>query len=211
MLAIHDRIRPYGCGDAKEGDVKYSQKKLHKLLAGNFVVSRPHKSIANSHYAASSQNQSSTSSAQLMECSQRTLTAISEKNSNLQQSVDALFDHQYAVSSPQQSSNIHLEMRSGRKGYKCENCPHWTVKKSSMVDHQSEYCISSKVNKTMKCPVCEKYFTYRGLRVHLNYYKSGKHDAKDGHSKYSRREHAAMLAEHIKLKNKSLNNYSSMQ
>lgn len=78
--------------------------------------------------------------------------------------------------------------------YQCTYCPYHTDKKSSFIDHQGEFCDDLiKIAKDMECPVCGKSFTYRGLRLHLNYYTKGKHVANDGHGNFSPGDHQVLL------------------
>lgn len=87
-----------------------------------------------------------------------------------------------------------------RKKYKCDNCTYVTNKKSSYDDHCAEFC-AVKAKKNIKCQVCDELFTYRGLRVHLNHYASGKTKPIGKHAKYSPSQHKSMLEQH-KNKNK---------
>lgn len=76
-----------------------------------------------------------------------------------------------------------------KKVYRCGDCTYWTTKKSSFVDHHNEFCIRKPI-KTIKCPVCPKIFTYRALRIHLNYYVKAKHAPRDEyHSNVSQKDH----------------------
>lgn len=111
-------------------------------------------------------------------------------------SVETMLDHPYAI---QQNHESPAKKSSSSKLYKCKSCPYFTPKKSSMDDHRNESCKDSKPIKNIECGVCKKKFTYRGLRLHLNYYIKSKHIALDGHSKYSRKDHEIMLAEHKNL------------
>lgn len=133
---------------------------------------------------------------------------IANQNLDLQQCIapDALIDHSYAAQLKHQTSIIASKVGSARKRYHCHNCPYWTSKKSSIKDHENEFCTSSKekISKNMICPVCKKMFTYRGLRLHFNYYISGKHVAQNDHRNYSPQDHELMIAQHKNLKQKSV-------
>lgn len=123
-------------------------------------------------------------------------TTAAKSTSQRFTSVEAMFDHPYAI---QQNHKSPAKKSSSSQLYKCKSCPYFTPKKSSMDDHRNEFCTRSKANKNMECAVCKKKFTYRGLRLHFNYYIKSKHIALDGHSKYSRQDHEIMLAEHKNL------------
>lgn len=72
--------------------------------------------------------------------------------------------------------------------YQCHNCDKIYNKKSTYDDHVAEFCIESG-DKDMKCPICPKMFTCRGLRLHLNHFATGKHKATKQHSKYTPQQH----------------------
>lgn len=73
-------------------------------------------------------------------------------------------DHTYAM---------RVQNKKRKTVYRCDKCSYWTTKKSSMTDHQAEYCKQSKLirKKDVQCPGCPKKFSRLGLRLHLNYYK----------------------------------------
>lgn len=82
------------------------------------------------------------------------------------------------------------------KLYKCSNCSYSTAKKSSYDDHRNEFCVMAPV-KNIKCPVCPKMFTYRSLRVHLNYYATGEHKPTDEHhSNQTPEQHKYLKEQH---------------
>lgn len=51
--------------------------------------------------------------------------------------------------------------------YECDDCGFTTNKKSTLDDHQAEYCVNEPI-KDSNCPICGKSFTRRSLRVHIN-------------------------------------------
>lgn len=59
-------------------------------------------------------------------------------------------------------------MLSGNRIYKCANCKKTYTKRSSFVDHQAEFCVGSTPVKDMACKFCQKPYTRRALRVHIN-------------------------------------------
>lgn len=86
--------------------------------------------------------------------------------------------------------------------YMCDKCPYWTTKSSSLNDHRQEFCRSACKKKDMMCNICRKPFTYRGLRIHLNYFVKGKHRSDGEHSKYTPAQHKMFLDQHKCLKKK---------
>lgn len=65
------------------------------------------------------------------------------------------------------------QIKKVSKVYRCDKCEYWTTKKSSMTDHQAEFCPKNAafVKRDLQCPGCPKKFSRLGLRLHLNYYK----------------------------------------
>lgn len=75
--------------------------------------------------------------------------------------------------------------------YQCANCDYSTCKKSSYDDH-AESC-GNEPNKSAMCPICNKNYTYRGLRNHLNHYASGEHKSRGEHAKFTPQDHRDFL------------------
>lgn len=101
---------------------------------------------------------------------------------------DIQYIHSYAKSVGEKFSEMY---------FRCSNCKFKTTKKYNLKKHE-ETCQREPVRE-MKCPVCEKLFNYDGLRGHLRYFATGKHNAKNQHGKYTPLEHKMMLE---KLKEK---------
>lgn len=97
---------------------------------------------------------------------------------------DVRFFHSY--SKPYVSEPVRV--------YECQYCGYKTPKKDNLVKHIVS-CISMKVRDEI-CPVCEKSFTYDGLRGHLRYYAIGNYIAKTKHAQYTPQEHKTMLEYH---------------
>lgn len=85
--------------------------------------------------------------------------------------------------------------------YRCIDCKFVTNKKSAYVDHMAENCVKEP-EKNMKCPICDSMFTYRTLRLHLNYYVTAKYKPIGKHAKFTPLDHAILLEQHKQLKNK---------
>lgn len=96
---------------------------------------------------------------------------------------DIQYIHSYAKNYGEKFSKMY---------YCCSNCKFKTTKKSNLKKHEETSC-QRKAVREMKCPVCKKQFDYDGLRGHLRYFATGKHNAKDQHSKYTPLEHEMML------------------
>lgn len=85
------------------------------------------------------------------------------------------------------------------KMYRCPNCPYSSDKKFNVKKHESS-SHGMKTVRDMKCPICEKFFDYDGLRHHLNHFISGKFKTKNQHhSKFTPQQHQIILQE-TKLK-----------
>lgn len=76
--------------------------------------------------------------------------------------------------------------------HQCGNCNYLTNKKSSYDAHIAEFCVNVPL-KTIKCPICQKRFTYNGLRNHMNYYASGRYQPQHHHAKFSPADHRMFL------------------
>lgn len=51
---------------------------------------------------------------------------------------DPLKEHRYFTTTQNQSSHVYLQKISPvKERYRCQNCPYWTCKKSSFIDHQN--------------------------------------------------------------------------
>lgn len=103
---------------------------------------------------------------------------------------DIRFFHSYAM--PYDKKPVRM--------YRCSNCSFETTKKDTLDKHEAAFCILEPV-LDMKCFICEKLFTYDGLRGHLRYFATSKHSAKNSHAKYSPEDHQ-MLLEQLKQQKK---------
>lgn len=72
------------------------------------------------------------------------------------------------------------------KKFKCEECEYATNKSSSFKDHME---VHNRPEKTSECAICEKLFTKRGLRLHINNYIRGKHKPTGKHASFSIDKH----------------------
>lgn len=99
-------------------------------------------------------------------------------------------DHSYA--STQATDEL---IRNQVFKYRCDVCNYRTNKKSAYDDHKAENC-EIKPMKDMKCPICDRLFTYRTLRHHLNHFATGHHKSTGKHAKYTPFHHAFLLKQH---------------
>lgn len=84
--------------------------------------------------------------------------------------------------------------------YECEKCQKRFNKKSSLNDHQSETACADKKLLEWQCKICDKMFTYRGLRVHYGQFIGKTHSHRGKHGDKSEAYHVQLLEEHKKLK-----------
>lgn len=126
---------------------------------------------------------------------------------NDDQNADDMFTMEITVSDDY-VRNIHSYAKTGefipkvrQFKYKCVDCKFATNKKSNFHDHKTENCVE-KPKKNMKCPICNRSFTYRTLRHHLNYYATGKFKAHGKHATHTPIHHAFLLEQHKRLKTK---------
>lgn len=102
-------------------------------------------------------------------------------------------DHAYA--------KINGEVVTKWFKYHCIDCKFATNKKSAYDDHKAENCVE-KPEKNMKCAICGRWFTYRTLRHHLNYYATGRYKANGKHAEHTPSDHMILLEQHKQLKKK---------
>lgn len=105
---------------------------------------------------------------------------------------DIQYIHSYAKCYGEKCSKMY---------YFCSDCKFKTTKKSNLMQHKNAVHQQESLQK-MQCPVCEKQFTYDGLRGHLRHFSTGSHDAKNQHAKYTPLEHKMMLEKLKEHKNK---------
>lgn len=84
--------------------------------------------------------------------------------------------------------------------HQCSKCFKVFKKKSSLDDHMSETACAGDKQLDWQCEVCNKMFTYRGLRVHISQYVTQKHAARGEHGKLTNAEHQTLLQKHKLMK-----------
>lgn len=87
--------------------------------------------------------------------------------------------------------------------YRCSKCGYNTKKKFNLDKHEST-SHGVKPVRDIKCPICEKFFDYDGLRNHLNHYITGKFEAKKEHAMFTPMQHKMELEKLKQHKKKSL-------
>lgn len=78
--------------------------------------------------------------------------------------------------------------------YKCPDCKFaYKTNKKSNFDYHFARCNKGSVND-LKCPICEKVYSYDTLRQHLRHFASGKHTTTNKHhKKYTPSDHLRVL------------------
>lgn len=87
--------------------------------------------------------------------------------------------------------------------YRCSKCGYNTKKKYNLDKHEST-SHGVKPVRDIKCPICEKFFDYDGLRNHLNHFITGKFEAKKEHAMFTPMQHKMELEKLKQHKKKSL-------
>lgn len=128
-----------------------------------------------------------------------------------------LVDHDYAIKFTRQStSHVSIEQTAANssdrmvlcdeqggeneaewkdlKIYKCPNCDYTTSKSDNLKTHRAESCVDAP-HRDRKCKYCQKMFTRRQLRVHINNYVRAAHNPTGSHRNVSMDEHVEYLAE----------------
>lgn len=138
-------------------------------------------------------------------------------------------DHDYAIKYTEQSSQVSFQAASHQSNeqavanehqdenddayqdrsanleiQKCPDCSYETNKRDNMKTHRAESCVT-KPNRNRPCKFCDKMFTRRQLRVHLNNYVRDQHKPTGKHRNFSLADHVAYLNE-IKAERKTGNN-----
>lgn len=78
--------------------------------------------------------------------------------------------------------------------HKCPDCEYSTNKKDTLNVHRAEFCVTPSI-KNRQCNFCNKFFTRRGLRVHINQYVIKKHTPSGRHKNVSFTNHKEYLDE----------------
>lgn len=87
--------------------------------------------------------------------------------------------------------------------YRCSKCGYNTKKKYNLDKHEST-SHGVKPVRDIKCPICEKFFDYDGLRNHLNHFITGKFEAKKEHAMFTPMQHKMELEKLKQHKKNSL-------
>lgn len=86
------------------------------------------------------------------------------------------------------------DMKLAKQKFRCPDCNLDFGKKDTLLVHRTEFCINPPI-KDRKCKFCDKVFTRRALRVHLNQYVTSKHKPSGKHKHIPLADHMAYLDE----------------
>lgn len=120
--------------------------------------------------------------------------ATTAEPSPSQMDVDVAADTDQFSSENQNTTSNELDQLVLELKYKCPDCPRYFDKSDNLKVHRKEFCVTPPV-KDRQCKYCQKMFTRRSLRVHINNYVANQHKPTGKHRNVSLDSHLQYLAE----------------